>query len=434
MKVTAERIDRVKAQVTVEIPEEEFEISLQKAYKTVVNRINVPGFRKGKTPRRILEKMYGREILMEEALKDAIPSAYDKALEEIKGEFIAVSEPQYELIQAEKEKPVIFKAVFDIKPEVKLGKYKGLELTRRSTEIKEEDIDAEIERMRERYARLETVEEAAVEGDILTIDFEGKLDGRAFNGGSAENYHLQIGSHRMIEGFEEQLVGSRPGETREVEVTFPEDYGSPELAGQRAVFTVTVKEIKRKELAPLDDEFAKDVSEFDTLQELRLDIANKLKEAAQIRAENELRSEAINKVVEAAEIEIPRSMVERQAYRLVENFALQLQGQGLSLEDYFKATNSTFEDLFKNYLPAAENAVRTDLVLEAIAKAENITVTEEEIEAEIGKMAEQYRQEPTKVREVVEKQGRISSLEFGIMIRKAVDFIIAEATINNAVE
>ncbi|MCR4441064.1 MAG: trigger factor [Peptococcaceae bacterium] len=434
MRVTAERIDKVKAQVTVEIPEDEFEISLQKAYKTVVKKINVPGFRKGKTPRRILEKMYGREILMEEALKDAIPSAYDKALAEIKDEYTAVSEPQYELVQTEKEKPIIFKAVFDIKPEVKLGKYKGLELTKQPVDVKEEDIDAEIDRMRERYAKLKAVEEAAAEGDILTIDFEGKLDGEAFSGGSAENYSLQIGSHSLIEGFEEQLVGSKPGETREVEVTFPENYHSPELAGKKAVFTVTVKEIKRKELAPLDDEFAKDVSEFDTLQELRLDIENKLKEAAKKRSENELRSEAVKKAAENAQLEIPRSMIERQAYRMAENFAMQLQGQGLSLEYYFKATDTKPEDLIKSYLPAAEDTVRTDLVLEAIAKAENIKVSAEEIEAEISKMAEQLKQEPARVREVAEKQGQISSLEFGIMIRKAVDLIITEATIKNAGE
>lgn len=430
MKVSAEKINKTKAQVTVEITEEEFENSLQKAYRIVVKKINVPGFRKGKVPRRILENIYGREILMEEAINDAVPHAYSQALAEIKDEYTAVSQPEYEVVQAEVGKPVIFKASFDIKPEVVLGQYKGIELEKPSFEVKDEDVENEISRMRERYAKLVVVDEPAREGDVLTIDFVGKVDGQPFAGGKGENYPLELGSKSFIPGFEDQLIGAKQNETKEVAVTFPEEYHAPELAGKDAVFTVTVKEIKRKELAALDDEFAKDVSEFETLQELRQDIENKLKEAAAKREKQELRNAAIKKVSENAEVEIPESMIQTRINGMIEDFVIRLQQQGILFENFLKATDSSIEKLIENYRPAAETAVRTDLVLEEIAKRENLTATDEDTEKEIERMAAQMNQEPAKVREVLEKQGQVSYLDFGIMIEKAVDFIIAEAKIS----
>lgn len=429
MKVSAERLNQTRAQVTVEIPEEEFESSLQKAYRIVVKKVNVPGFRKGKAPRRILENIYGKEVLLEEALQDAVPRAYLTALLEVKDEFTAVGDPHYEMVQTEIGKPIIFKAAFDIKPEVKLGQYKGIELKRPSTEITSEDVEKELARIQQRYAKLTVVEGPAVLGDVLTIDFSGTIDGKPFAGGHAENYLMELGSKSFIEGFEEQLVGVKKDETLEVKVTFPEDYDSQELAGKEAVFTVTVKEIKRKELAPLDDEFAKDVSDFSTMQELRQDIENKLKEAAEKRAEQEVRAAAIKKVTENAEVEIPQSMIEKRVIRMIEDFAMGIQQQGISLEHYLKATNNSIEQLKETYRPAAQTSVKTDLVLEALAKAENIEVSPADVDKELDKMAELYKQEPAKLRDVLEKQGQISSLEFGIMIVKAVDFIIAKAQI-----
>lgn len=434
MKVSAEKIGKTKAQVTVEIPEDEFEVSLQKAYRVVVKKVNIPGFRKGKAPRHILENMYGKEILMEDAIQDAVPNAYLKALDEIKDEYTAISAPEYELIQTELNKPVIFKAIFDIKPEVKLGQYKGLKLEKRSTELKEEQVEEELSRMQQRYAKLVVVEGPAQEGDVLTIDFVGKVDGQPFEGGSAQDYSLELGSKSFIPGFEDQLAGANKGETREIAVTFPAEYHSEELQGKDAVFNVTVKDIKRKELSPLDDEFAKDVSEFENMQELRQDIENKLKEMLEKQAEQELRNAAVSKAVEAADVELPESMIINRVRRMIEDFALGMQRQGISLEYYLQATNKKPEELLEAYRPKAEASLRTDLVLEAIAKAEKIQVSAADLDEEIQKIAGQVAQEKEKVREMLEKQGQISSLEFGIMIDKAVDLIINEAEVKEAKE
>ncbi len=427
MKVSTEKLDKTKAQITVEIPEEEFENSLQKAYRIVIKKVNIPGFRKGKAPRRILENIYGREILIEDALQDAIPTAYLKALEEIKDDYKPVSEPEYDLVQAEKGSPVIFKAKFDLKPEVKLGQYKDIELEKISVEITDEDVEKELVQMQQRYAKLIVVDGPAIIGDVLSIDFLGKVDGQPFEGGAGENYTLELGSNTFIPGFEEQLTGTNVHETKDVAVTFPEDYHAENLKGKDAVFTVTVKEIKRKELADLDDEFAKDVSEFANMQELRQDIKNKLNKAAQENADSELKSNAIKRVAENAELDIPASMIEKRIDRLIQDFEYRLQQQGIIFDYYLQATNTKIEDLRNSYRAGAEASVRGDLVLEEIARVEQITVTPEDIDKEIDKMAETYKQEPTKLREFMEKQGQISALEFGIMIDKAIDLIIAEA-------
>ena len=431
MKVTANELSKNRVELTIEVPEEVFEESLQKAYKVVVKKVNVPGFRKGKAPRAILERMYGREILMEDALEDAVPKVFKQALEEVKDQYTAVSDPEYDMVQMEKEKPIIFKAVFDTKPEVQLGQYKGLEVAKPSTEVKEEEIDAEIEKMRQRYAKLIVIEdEPAVEHDVLTIDFAGKIDGETFEGGTGENYPLELGSHTFIPGFEEQLIGIKVGEVKDVAVNFPTDYHAEDLAGKEAVFTVTVKEIKRKELVSLDDEFAKDVSEFATMQELRQDTANKLKEKAEKKAELELRENVVKKVVENSQMEIPESMIKNRTVQMINDFAYRLSQQGITLEKYLEVTDSKIEDIMEQYRPQAESLVKADLVLEQIAKAENIEASTAEVDEEIKKTAERYQQEPEKIREVLAKEGQIASIEFGIMLDKTVDFIIEQAKVN----
>ncbi|MDX9872823.1 MAG: trigger factor [Clostridia bacterium] len=427
MKVSAEKIDKTKAQVTVEIPEDEFEPSLQKAYKIVIKKVNIPGFRKGKAPRHILERMYGKEILLEDALQDAVPQAYLKALDEIKDEYIAVSEPQYDVVQMEIGQPVIFKAIFDMKPEVRLGAYKGVELTKRVTEVTAQSVDEELSKMQQRYGKLIVVEETAQAGDVLTIDFVGKVDGQPFSGGTSENYPLELGSNTFIPGFEDQLIGAAVNEVKDVEVSFPEEYHAEELKGKPAVFTVTVKEIKRKEIPALDDEFAKDVSEYATLQELRQDIENKLKEASRERDERDLKEEAVTKVAEAAEIEIPQSMIDSRVNQMIEEFAFRLQQQGISLDYYLEASGNNIMTLMDTYKPQAEKAVRADLTIEAIVKAEDITITAEDLDSEIQKIAEQYQQEPAAIRGMLEKQGQLSTLESSIKADKAVDLIIKEA-------
>ena len=428
MKVAANELSKNKVELTIEVPEEDFEVSLQKAYKIVVKKVNIPGFRKGKAPRHILEKMYGREILMEEALQDAVPKAFEQALEEVKEQYIPVSDPEYDMVEMEKGKPFIFKAVFDSKPEVKLGQYKGIEVEKALIEVKAEEVDAEIEKMRQRYAKLEVVEnEAALQGDVLTIDFVGKIEGVAFEGGTGENYPLELGSNSFIPGFEEQLIGTKVGETKDVEVNFPSEYHAEDLAGKAAIFSVTVKEMKRKELVALDDEFAKDVSEFATLQELRQDTENKLKEKAEKKAELDLRGNVVNQVVENSELELPESMIENRTLQMVNDFAYHISQQGIPFDKYLELTKTNLEDIKKTYRPQAESQVKADLILEEIAKVEKIEATEEELAEEIKKTAEQYHQEPEKLREVLEKEGQITSIEYGIMLDKTVDFIIEQA-------
>lgn len=432
MNVSAEKIEKSKVQVTVEIPVDEFEPSLQKAYKVVINKVNIPGFRKGKAPRRILENMYGKEILLEDALSDAVPKAYIKALSEIKDEYIPVSEPNYEMVQTEIDKPIIFKASFDIKPEVKLGQYKGIELEKISTEATPEMVEDELSKMQQRYAKLVVSDGPAANGDVLTIDFVGKVDGQAFEGGTSENYPLTLGTNTFIPGFEEQLIGVNLGETKDVCVTFPAEYHSEELKGKDAVFTVTVNEIKQKQVAPLDDEFAKDVSEFATMQELRQDTENKLIEKLQKNAEQGLREAAVNVASSAAEVEIPQSMIDNRVNNMIEEFAFRLQQQGLSMEYYLQATGNDIQGFVDAYRPSAEAAVRSDLVIEAIIKAEGIEVSSEEVNNEIKKIAEQYKQDPEKIRETLEKNGQLGSVEFGIKAQKAVDLLVNEAKIVTA--
>ncbi|MCL6611964.1 MAG: trigger factor [Peptococcaceae bacterium] len=428
MKATAEKLEKNTVLLQVEVEPEKFSEAINQAYKKIVKNVNIPGFRRGKAPRIILERYVGKRALYDEAVEIIIPDAYLSAVEDTGIE--PVTQPELELVQVEEGKPVVFKAKVVVKPEVKLGQYTGLEITDPDREVGEEDIQRELERLRNRHARLVTLEEGAVEkGDLAVIDFEGKIDGQPFEGGKGSDYTLEIGSGSFIPGFEDAIVGMNIDETRDIDVTFPQDYGREELAGKPAVFTVTVKSIKRKELAPLDDEFAKDVSEFDTLEELRADLANKLKQAAEERAKAQVRREAVAKAVENAEVDIPPEMIDNRVEEMIRNMDHRLSGQGISLQSYLTYTNSTVESLKERVRPDAEQSVRHSLVLDAIAKAENLTVSEEELTEEINRMGGEMKQDPEIVRKILEGQNQMDLIRESILREKTIEFLVGKASL-----
>ena len=428
MKVTTKEVGKNKVELTIEVPETDFEDAVEKAYRTMVKKINVPGFRKGKAPRFIIENMYGWEIFLDDALQSAVPQAYLSALQEI--EYTVVSEPEYEMVQLEKNKPLIFKAVVFVKPEIVLGDYKGLELEKPMVKIEPEEIDQEIENMRQRYAKLVVLNgESAEMGDFLTINFVGKINGEPFEGGQAENYSLELGSQTFIPGFEEQLVGTKTGETKDLDITFPQDYSVKELAGQKVVFTVDVLEIKRKELAPLDDEFAKDVSEFATLQELRDEIANKLEQVAKENAEKEFKDTAVQKVVDNAQVEIPEVMINGRLEAMVQNMEMGLRQQGIPWDKFLELSNQTQEDIEEKLRSEAEKALAKELVLEKIAQVENIVVSAEEYEAKIRTEAAKAGLQDEQIERLLAAEQRETGIELSIMLDKAVDLIIEQANL-----
>ncbi|HHU33512.1 MAG: trigger factor [Zhaonellaceae bacterium] len=428
MKSNVEKIDKNRVVLEVEVESEEFEKAVQKAYKKLVRKVNIPGFRKGKAPRKVLETYIGEGSLYSEAADIIIPEAYYNAVQETKIE--PINQPEVEITQLGNGKPFIFKATVEVKPEVKLGQYKGLAIEKKEYPVTDQDVEDYLKNLQERYARLVSKESGTVEkGDIALIDFEGFVDGEAFPGGKGENYSLEIGSNTFIPGFEDQLVGMSIDEEKEINVTFPEDYHSEELAGKPAIFKVKVKGIKVKEYSPLDDEFAKDVSEFETLEELKNDIRNKLKEAAENRSLSEVKIAVINKAAENAEVEIPEIMIESKIASYVNEMAQRLAQQGLKFEHYLEYSGQTMEQIKETFKPQAKKEVKNDLVIEAIAKAENIIATEEEVDKEIEKMAKYYNQEAGKLKEMFAAQGNLPALEASIQLDKAVDFLVSEAKI-----
>ncbi|MCL6635510.1 MAG: trigger factor [Peptococcaceae bacterium] len=428
MKANAERIEKNTVLLEIEVDAERFSSAMEKAYRKVVKRVNIPGFRKGKTPRPILERYVGKEVLYEEAIDELVPEAYYQAVLDTGIE--PIDQPKVEVVQAEEGKPVILKATVQVKPEVELGQYKGLEITRPQVEVKEEDVDKELERLQNRHAKLLTLEEGTVEnGDIAVIDFLGKVDGEPFEGGEGKDYSLEVGSRSFIEGFEEQMIGMSVGETKEIRATFPEKYHNGELAGKEAVFTVTVKGLKRKELAPLDDEFAKDVSEFDTLEELRSDITNRLKQAAESRIEARVRQDAVTKAVDNAGVEIPDVMIDTQVMQMLSDLETRLNNQGITIQDYFKYTESTPEQLRDQMRPEAERSVKTRLVLNAIARAEGIKAGEDELKEEAAKIAGFYKQDPDEFLAAMEKEGQMGALVDRLIVDKTVRFLVDNAVI-----
>ncbi|EFC96025.1 trigger factor [Hungatella hathewayi DSM 13479] len=425
MSLQVEKLEKNMAKITVEVPAEQFEKALTAAFNKNKSRFNIPGFRKGKAPQAMVEKMYGVEVLYEDAINEALDATYGDAVTESGLE--VVSRPEIDVVQVEKGKELIYTATVAVKPEVTLGEYKGIEVEKASAEVTDEDIEAELKKVQEQNSRLITVEDRAVEdGDQTVIDFEGSVDGTPFEGGKGEDYPLTIGSHSFIDTFEEQLIGKNIGEECEVHVTFPEEYHAKELAGKPAVFKVTVKEIKRKELPELNDEFAGEVSEFETLEEYKNDVKSKLSLKKQKDAATENENHVVDKVVENAQMDIPEPMIDSQVNNMVNDYARRMQSQGLSLEQYMQFTGMTIETLKEQMKPQAVKRIQTRLVLEAIVKAENITVSDEAVEKEIADMAESYKMEVAQIKEYMGENG-IEQMKEDLAVQEAVDFLVAEA-------
>ena len=425
MSLQVEKLEKNMAKLTIEIGVEEFEKAIEKAYQKQKSKISIPGFRKGKVPRQMVERMYGKEVFFEDAANILIPDAYDKALDECEEDI--VSSPQIEVTQIEAGKPFVFTATVALKPEVKLGKYKGVKVDKIDTAVTDEEVDAAIEKERQNNARNIAVEDRPVkDGDMTILDFEGFVDGVAFEGGKGENYPLTIGSGAFIPGFEEQLVGAKIGEETEVKVTFPEDYKAEHLQGKEAVFKCTVREIKERELPELNDEFAGDVSEFETLAEYREDVKKNLEEQKVKEAKQAKEEAAVKAVVDASEMEIPEAMLETQQRQMVDEFAQRITMQGISMEQYLQMTNTNYQQMIDRVKPQTEERIRSRLVLEAVAKAEKLEVTDEEYEEELKVMADVYQMEVDKVRDLMgerEKKGILQDLA----VRKAAEFIAENA-------
>ncbi len=421
MSLQVEKLEKNMAKLTVEVPAEEVEAALQNAYLKNRKQISVPGFRKGKVPRQMIEKMYGPEVFYDDAANALIQKAYPQAADEC--EFEIVSRPAVDIVQLEKGKPFIFTAEVAVKPEVTLGQYKGIEVEKVDTTATDEEVAAELDKEREANSRTITVEDRAVQdGDMTVIDFEGFVDGEAFEGGKGTDYPLTIGSGAFIPGFEEKLVGAEIGKEVEVDVTFPEEYHAKELAGKPAVFKCTVKEIKVKELPELDDDFAQDVSDFDTLEEYKADVRKKVEEKKAADAKAKKEDAVIEKIIEGATMEIPDAMVETQAERMVDEFAQRLQMQGLTMEQYLQFTGGNVQALVEQSKPQALKRIQSRLVLEAVVAAENLTASDEELDAELGRMAEQYKMEVEKLKEMFTEED-LKSVREDLAIQKAVELV-----------
>ncbi|MEF2771634.1 MAG: trigger factor [Blautia caecimuris] len=425
MSLQVEKMEKNMAKLTIEVSAEELDKAMQNAYLKARGKISIPGFRKGKAPRKMIEQMYGKGIFLEDAANALIPEHYSKALEECDLEI--VSQPEIDVTQAEPGKAFIFTAEVAVKPEVTLGEYKGVEVPKSETEVTDEDIDAEIKKEQEKNSRTVTVEDGGAEnGDITTIDFEGFVDGVAFEGGKGTDYPLTLGSGSFIPGFEDQLVGAKAGDHVEVNVTFPEEYQAAELAGKAAVFQCDVKKVETKELPELDDDFAQDVSEFDTLAEYREDVKKNLTEKKEKEARAAKENAAVDKAIENAEMEIPDAMINTQVRQMMNDFASRMQSQGLTMEQYFQFTGMTAEKMQEEMKPQALKRIQTRLVLEKIAETENIEVSEDEVNEEIGKMAEMYKMEADKLKELLGDR-ELEQMKKDMAVQKAVTLVADEA-------
>lgn len=422
MNSKLEKVENNVATLEITVSPEKLEEGMMKSYLKNVKKFNIPGFRKGKAPRKIIERHYGEGIFYEDAINIICPDAYDEAVKD--HNLDPVDRPEIDIIEIESGKGLVFKAAVTVKPEVELGQYKGIEAEKKEYNVTDEDVNKEIEAMREKNARLVEVNDRAVKnGDITIIDFKGFVDDNQFEGGTSENYRLEIGSGQFIPGFEEQLIGGELGKEIDVNVKFPEEYNSEELKGKPALFKVVVKEIKEKQLVDLDDEFAKDVSEFDTLEELKEDIRKKQEENAKRLEKQNYEDEVINKVVENATVDIPEVMIDAQINIMLRDFDYQLRYQGLSLDNYLKYMNMDIDKLKESYKDVATKRVKSQLVLEKIAEIEGVAATEEDMDSEIEKTAERYKQDLDKFKKTL-KEDEISYIKDGIIIQKTIDFLI----------
>lgn len=424
-----EKLEGNQGVLTIEVEAAQVDEALNQAFKKVVGKVNVPGFRKGKIPRAMFEQRFGVESLYQDALDILLPTAYAAAITETKIE--PVDRPDIDVEQMGKGKNLIVKATVTVKPEVQLGDYKGLEVEEMETTVTDEDVELELKRLQEKHAELTVVEEGTVEnGDTVVIDFEGFVDGVAFEGGKGENYSLEIGSGSFIPGFEEQLIGVKSGEMKDIEVSFPEEYHAPDLAGKPAVFKVTAHDIKRKQLPELDDEFAKDVNEeVETLEALKADIKEKMIQDKTTEADHNKRDTLVEKAAENATIDLPESMVASEVDRMMEEFGQRLQSQGLSLEMYYQFSGGDENGMREQFKGDAEKRVRINLTLEAIAEVENLEVSEEEVNAELEKMAELYKRSVDELKQILAMQGGIDALKGDLKVRKAVDFLVENSKV-----
>lgn len=426
MSLQVEKLEHNMAKLTIEVDEQEVEKALQAAYVKMKGRITLPGFRKGKVPRQMIEKMYGPEIFYDEAANGLINSSYPAAYDE--SDLSIVSQPEIDVVQLEKGKPFIYTALVALKPDVTLGDYKGLKVEKSDVSVSAEEVEAEIEKERERNGRtIEVTDRAVADKDMIKLDFEGFVDGVAFDGGKGEDYPLTIGSGSFIPGFEEQLVGANIGEDVEVNVTFPEDYQAKELAGKAAVFKCKVNAISAKELPELDDEFASEVSEFETLAEYRSDVEKKLKERKETTAKEKKENEVVEKAIENASMDIPDAMLNQQTKQLVDDFTNRITQQGLTVEQYYQFTGMSAEKMNEEMKGQALRRIKTRLVLEAIAKAENIQVSDERLHEELEKMAKAYNMEADKLAELISDAER-EQMKEDIAVQEAVT-LIAEAAV-----
>ena len=426
MSLQVEKLEKNMAKLTIEVSAEDLDKAMEKAYRKQKSRISLPGFRKGKAPRKMIESMYGKGVFMEDAVNSLVPQEYTKALGECDLEI--VSQPEINVTQMEPGKALIFTADVAVKPEVTLGDYKGVEVPKSEIAVTDEEVDAEVKKEQDKNARTVAVEDrAAANGDITTIDFEGFVDGVAFEGGKGTDYALTLGSGTFIPGFEDQLVGANTGDHVEVKVTFPEEYQAKELAGKEAVFQCDVKKIETKEVPELDDEFAKDVSEFDTLAEYKEDVKKKLTEKKEKEARTAKENAAVDKAIENAQMDIPELMTKTECRQMMDDFSRRMQQQGLSMEQYFQFTGQSMDKMMEDMKPQALKRIQTRLVLEKVAEAENIQPSEEEITEEIQKMADAYKMEADKIREAIGESG-LEQMKKDMAVQKAVT-VIADAAV-----
>ena len=426
MSVQVEKLEKSMAKLTVTVSAEDFEKALQRAYQKQKKNISIPGFRKGKVPRQVIEKMYGAGVFYEDAANSILPGAYADAAKE--SGLDITSTPQIDVTQIEKGKDFIFTATVALKPDVVLGQYKGVEVPKPDRTVTDEDVEKALKEEQEKNARQITVEDGGAEnGDSVVMDYEGKIDGEPFEGGSAKNHTLVLGSGSFIPGFEDGLLGVKGGETRDVEVTFPEDYHAEELKGKKAVFTCNVEKVTRKELPELDDEFAQEVSEFDTLDAYKADVRKNLETKKEEAARQEIKDNAVSKAAQNSTIEIPAPMIDTQADRMIDNFARRLQAQGMSMQQYMQFTGSDENMMREQVKPQAEIQIRNQLTLEKIAEAENIQVSDEEVDQEIEKMAKAYNMEPDKMKEIIGDEEK-ENIRKDLADQKAMD-LVADAAV-----
>jgi trigger factor len=423
MKASWEKIEKNQGVLTIEVEADQVSVALDKAFRKVSAKANIPGFRKGKVPRSIFEAKFGVESLYQDALDILLPEAYMQAVKET--EIDPIDRPEVDVLQMEKGQPLKFTAKVEIKPEVQLGEYKGIEVADTSKEVSAEELDAELAKLQQRHAELVVIEEGQAEdGDSTVIDFDGFVDGVAFEGGKGERHTLELGSNSFIPGFEAQIVGMLIGDERDIEVTFPEDYQAEELKGKAAIFKVKLHEIKRKNLQALDDEFAKDVSEFDTLEEFKVDLSKRLAEKNEQASKRDKENQIVEQVASSADVAVPQVMVEAEVELMMNDFANRLKSQGMSLEMYFQFSGQDEAALKAQMAGDAEKRVRNNLVLEAIAKAESIEVTENELNEELDKMAQTYKRTIEDIRSVLAANGNLESMKSELVVKKTIDFLL----------